>query len=84
MFNPFYLPSQDRFALGEICRCGHLKEDHGSSVVSHVRRPHDGSCCCKECVCPRFTFVRYATEDDFGTGGFSPDQNKRLGIIYVN
>lgn len=78
-FKPFYLRSKDKFALGEICVCGHLKEDHGSRTIL-VRQSHEGSCCCTGCECKNFTFSRYATEDDFGRDGFSPDQNERLGL----
>lgn len=76
-FKPFYLRSQDKFALGEICVCGHLKEDHGSRTKI-VRQPHKGSCCCSGCQCKVFTFAHYATEDDFGENGFSPDQDERM------
>ena len=53
------------YVVDEMCKCNHLKSEHGSRVKmmgdSMLRDPHKGSCCCGSCVCKKFNFERYVT-----------------------
>lgn len=59
----FYSDQLGDYAVDELCKCGHLKSEHGSKVTNLkskiFRESHGGSCCCGSCNCKKFQFSRY-------------------------
>ena len=64
----FYSKQIENFVSDEMCKCGHLKSNHGS--LTHrmkdkmIRERSDGSCCSSHCVCNKFTFMRFVSVDE--------------------
>ena len=60
-----YLRSKGGYADGEVCKCGHLKSEHGSRTTEidgqkMYRGANDGGCCEEGCCCKRFRFAGWA------------------------
>lgn len=54
-----FIESTGRWAIDELCSCGHPLSQHGSKLVplgdQTLRLAHQGSCC--ECTCRRFIWA---------------------------
>jgi len=48
--------------MEEECFCGHLKSSHSSSLGGLVEG--HGACDFTQCVCEKFTWKRYLSEDE--------------------
>lgn len=58
----FFSHLVDDYVVDGICKCGHLESEHGSEVIKvagkSVRLNNSGSCCCKNCECMKFTWIK--------------------------
>lgn len=67
---PFWSNELQDYAVAEMCSCGHLKQDHGSSIRDmpdtdkRLRISHDGNCCNGGCQCRQFNFERYVGKEE--------------------
>jgi len=55
--------------VDEMCKCGHLKSDHGSHSINlgdghMIRESHEGNCCARKCECPGFTWARFVIKEE--------------------
>lgn len=62
----FFSEQLGDYIVDELCKCNHLKSEHGSKVTrmdggSMLRDPNKGSCCSGGCCCKRFKFERFVT-----------------------
>jgi hypothetical protein len=64
----FYSNQLRDIVVNEMCKCNHLKSEHGSLLhkllKAIVREPNDGGCCSSHCDCKQFTFSRYVCVDE--------------------
>jgi len=65
----FYSEQLGDYVVDELCKCGHLKSEHGSKLTkinekATLREPHNGSCCTGGCACAQFAFARYVTVEE--------------------
>lgn len=51
------------YVVDELCKCGHLKSEHGSKTINMkgymFRESGKGNCCGGGCVCKKFIFARF-------------------------
>jgi hypothetical protein len=62
----FFSIQLNDLVVEEMCECGHLKREHGSTLTKlsssiSVRNPHGGNCCARHCKCARFIWSRWVT-----------------------
>jgi hypothetical protein len=66
--NHFYSNQLGGVVVDEMCKCGHLKSEHGSRTMSLedqiLRESNEGSCCSGSCSCSSFSWARFVTKEE--------------------
>ena len=61
----FFSEQLGDYVVDELCKCNHLKSEHGSKITKMgdfmLREHNEGSCCSGGCVCKQFKFERFVT-----------------------
>lgn len=61
----FFSNQLNDYVVDELCKCNHLKSEHGSKISNMegfiLREPNQGSCCSGVCVCKQFKFEKFVT-----------------------